>query len=98
MAAYMASLARLRALELELIAPGHGPLVTDPAATLDRYLAHRLERERQVLEALREGLRDREELLDRVWPAIPAELRAGAAATLAATLDKLDAEGRIPGS
>ena len=97
MAAYMASLARLRALELELIAPGHGPLVTDPAATLERYLAHRLERERQVLEALSDGLRDREELLDRVWPAITAELRAGAAATLAATLDKLAAEGRIPG-
>ena len=52
MAAYLASLARLRALDLELIAPGHGPLVTDPAAKLDEYLAHRLERERQVLEAL----------------------------------------------
>ncbi len=96
MVAYMASLARLQALELELIAPGHGPLVTDPAATLDRYIAHRLERERQVLEALREGLRDREELLDRVWPGVPAQLRAGAAATLAATLDKLAAEGRLP--
>ena len=97
MVVYMASLARLRALDLELIAPGHGPLVTDPAAKLDRYVAHRLERERQVLEALREGLRDREELLDRVWPAVPAELRGGAAATLAATLDKLTAEGRLPG-
>ena len=52
MVAYLASLARLRALDLELIAPGHGPLVTDPAATLDRYIAHRLEREHQVLEAL----------------------------------------------
>ena len=97
MVAYMASLARLRALDLELIAPGHGPLVTDPAVTLDRYLEHRLERERQVLEALGEGLRDREELLDRVWPGVPAELRAGAAATLAATLDKLAAEGGLPG-
>ncbi len=98
MAAYMASLARLQALELELIAPGHGPLVTDPAAKLDQYVAHRLERERQVLRALDEGLRDREELLDRVWPGVPAELRPGAAATLAATLDKLGAEGRLPGS
>jgi len=94
--AYMASLARLRALELDLIAPGHGPLVTDPAAKLDEYVAHRLERERQVLQALSEGLRDREELLDRVWPAVSAELRPGAAATLAATLDKLAADGRLP--
>ena len=94
--AYMASLARLRALDLELIAPGHGPVVTDPAAKLDKYVAHRLERERQVLAALDEGLREREELLDRVWPGIPPELRGGAAATLAATLDKLAAEGRLP--
>ncbi len=93
---YMASLGRLRALELELIAPGHGPLVTDPAAKLEQYIAHRLERERQVLEALGEGLREREELLDRVWPAVPAELRPAAAATLAATLDKLAADGRLP--
>jgi glyoxylase-like metal-dependent hydrolase (beta-lactamase superfamily II) len=98
MAAYMASLARLQALELELIAPGHGPVVTDPAAKLDQYVAHRIERERQVLGALGEGVRDRQELLDRVWPAVPAELRAGAVATLAATLDKLDAEGRLPKS
>lgn len=98
MAAYMASLARLQALELEVIAPGHGPLVTDPALKLREYVAHRVERERQVLAALDEGLRDREELLDRIWPLVPAALRAGAAATLAATLDKLDAEGRLPGS
>ena len=96
MVAYMASLARLQALELELIAPGHGPLITDPAAKLDQYVAHRVERERQVLAALADGLRDRDELLDRVWPAVSAELRPGAAGTLAATLDKLGADGRLP--
>ena len=98
MAAYMASLERLQALELQLIAPGHGPLITDPATKLRVYIAHRVERERQVLAALEEGLRDRDELLDRVWPAVSAELRPGAAATLAATLDKLGAEGRLPHS
>jgi glyoxylase-like metal-dependent hydrolase (beta-lactamase superfamily II) len=94
--AYLASLERLRALELELIAPGHGPLVTDPAAKLDAYIAHRLERERQLLEALAEGIRDRDELLDRVWAMTPAELRPAAAATLDAHLGKLAEEGRLP--
>jgi glyoxylase-like metal-dependent hydrolase (beta-lactamase superfamily II) len=96
LAAYMDSLARLRALELELIAPGHGPLVTDPAAKLDEYVERRRERERQVLAALADGLAEREELLDRVWPGIDDALRPGAAATLAATLDKLAGEGRLP--
>jgi glyoxylase-like metal-dependent hydrolase (beta-lactamase superfamily II) len=94
--AYLASLERLRGLDLELIAPGHGPLVTDPAAKLDQYRAHRLERERRVLEALADGLRERDELLDRVWSKVPAALRPAAAATLEAHLDKLAAEGRLP--
>ena len=85
-----------RALELELIAPGHGPLITDPAAKLDQYVAHRVERERQVLAALAEGLRDRDELLDRVWPAVSAELRPGAAATLAADARQAGRRGAPP--
>jgi glyoxylase-like metal-dependent hydrolase (beta-lactamase superfamily II) len=94
--AYLASLERLRALDLELIAPGHGPLVTDPAAKLDSYIAHRLERERQLLAALADGLREREELLDRVWAMTPPELRPAALATLDAHLAKLAEEGRLP--
>ena len=93
---YLAALRRLRKLDLELIAPGHGPLVTDPAAKLDQYLAHRLARERRVLEALAEGLRDREELLDRIWPRLSPELRPIARATLEAHLGKLAEEGRLP--
>ncbi len=94
--AYMASLERLRALDLELIAPGHGPLVTDPAAKLDEYVERRRERERQIIAALAGGVRGRDELLERVWPQLAPQLRAGAAATLAATLDKLAGEGRLP--
>ena len=93
---YLAALRRLRELDLELIAPGHGPLVTDPAAKLDHYLAHRLARERRVLEALSAGLRDREQLLDRVWPGLSPELRPIARATLEAHLGKLAEEGRLP--
>ena len=96
LAAYLASLRRLRGLELDLIAPGHGSLVGDPAAKLDEYLERRLERERQLLAALADGLRDREALLDRVWPEVPAALRPAAAATLEAPLGKLADDGLLP--
>ena len=96
LAAYLASLRRLRGLELDLIAPGHGSLVSDPAAKLDEYLERRLERERQLLAALADGLRDREALLDRVWPEVAAELRPAAAATLEAHLGKLADDGLLP--
>ncbi len=93
---YLGALRRLRALELELLCPGHGEVVTDPAATLDGYLAHRLDRERRVVAALEDGLRGLDELLDRVWDDAPPSLRLAALSTLAAHLDKLDEEGRLP--
>jgi glyoxylase-like metal-dependent hydrolase (beta-lactamase superfamily II) len=93
---YLAALERLRALHLALLCTGHGPPVTDPAALLDRYLAHRRDRERRLVAALADGLRCTDELLDRVWDDAPPSLRLAATATLAAHLGKLDEEGRLP--
>jgi len=96
LSAYLDSLRRLRELDLEVICPGHGPYVTDPAAKLDEYIAHRLDRERRLLEALDSGIRSRDDLLDVVWDDAPAALRPAAALTLAAHLEKLVEEGRVP--
>jgi glyoxylase-like metal-dependent hydrolase (beta-lactamase superfamily II) len=96
LAAYLDSLRRLRALPLEVLCPGHGPYVWDPAAKLDEYVSHRLERERRLLEALDAGLRTRDELLDSAWSDAPAELRDFAALSLASHLEKLAEEGRLP--
>jgi glyoxylase-like metal-dependent hydrolase (beta-lactamase superfamily II) len=96
LSAYLASLRRLRELELETLCPGHGPYVWDPRAKLDEYIDHRLERERRLIEALDTGLRGRDDLLDAAWPEVPPELRPAAALTLAAHLEKLVEEGRMP--
>ena len=93
---YLDSLRRLRELPLEVLCPGHGPYVWDPAAKLDEYIEHRLERERRLLDALDAGLRTRDELLDSAWSDAPAELRDFAALSLASHLEKLAEEGRLP--
>jgi glyoxylase-like metal-dependent hydrolase (beta-lactamase superfamily II) len=93
---YLEALGRLRALPLKVICPGHGPVVLEPAAKLDEYVGHRLERERRLVAALDAGLRTADELLDRVWSDAPAALRPAATVTLAAHLDKLTEEGRVP--
>jgi glyoxylase-like metal-dependent hydrolase (beta-lactamase superfamily II) len=94
--AYMEGLERLRGRELEVLCPGHGPLVEDPTAKLEQYLAHRREREERLVAALSAGTRGVDELLDEVWDDAPAQLRFAAAVTLAAHLDKLEEEGRLP--
>ena len=67
----------------------------EPAAKLDAYIAHRLERERRLVAALDQGLRGEAELLDAVWDDAPPALRPAAAVTLRAHLDKLENEGRL---
>jgi len=96
LASYLAALRRLRERALEVICPGHGPPVLDPRSKLDEYLAHRLEREEGLLKALEGGARSADELLDAAWGDVPPDLRPAAAVTLAAHLDKLQEEDRLP--
>jgi glyoxylase-like metal-dependent hydrolase (beta-lactamase superfamily II) len=96
LAHYMDSLRRLRTLEdIDALCPGHGPVVWEPAAKLDEYIAHRLDRENRLLDALARGLHSKEELLDDVWDDAPPALRPAAMLTLEAHLEKLQGEGRL---
>ena len=94
--AYLAGLGRLRDRRPSVLCPGHGPVVDDPAAKIDQYISHRLDRERRLVAALDKGRRGVDELLDDAWDDAPLELRPAATVTLAAHLDKLADEGRLP--
>lgn len=94
--AYLESLERLAALELDLLAPGHGPWITDPKAKIDQYIAHRLKREAKLLAALDAGKRSTDDLLDAAWDDVPEFMRPAAAIALQAHLEKLGDEARLP--
>lgn len=99
MAAYLQSLGRLRDLEPASLLPSHGPAIGGARAKLDEYIAHRLDRERQVLMALAAGPADLATLVDRVYVDVPPLMKVGpdgglAGLSLRAHLDKLHAEGR----
>ena len=95
--AFMNSLRLLQGEEIELIAPGHGPWVEDPAAKLAEYVEHREMRERRLLAALERGERSRAALLAEAWDDVPLELLPMAAMAMEAHLEKLEGEGRLPG-
>ena len=94
MAAYLRSLERVRSLRLRSIAPGHGHLIDDPNAVIDDYVAHRLERERQVLDAVAAGDRTTSEIVARLYPDLIDELVLRARQTVHAHLRKLAVDGR----
>ncbi|CAG0989543.1 hydrolase [Gammaproteobacteria bacterium] len=91
---YMASLERLLAEPAGRIYPAHGPCIEDGPAKLREYLAHRLDRERQILAALRAEPEPVIEIVRRVYTDVPAVLHAAAAQSVTAHLRKLEAEGR----
>jgi hypothetical protein len=71
--------------------------VTDPGTKLAEYVEHREMRERRLLAALERGERSKAALLGEAWSDVSAELRPAAALVMEAHLQKLDAEGRLPG-
>jgi glyoxylase-like metal-dependent hydrolase (beta-lactamase superfamily II) len=93
---YLEALDALRRRDLSVLLPGHGPPVHDPRGKLDEYVEHRLDRERRLLDGLSAGARSVDEMLDAAWGDVPEPLRPAATVTLAAHLDKLQAEGRLP--
>ena len=50
--AYLRSLRRVQALRPSRVLPAHGPVIENPLALIEQYLAHRHHREVQVLSAL----------------------------------------------
>ena len=95
MADYMDSLRRLAASPGRALYPGHGPMLTDPVAKLAEYLAHREERERQVLDALRAGDDDPMAVVRRVYADVDQALHPAAARSVHAHLEKLVREGAV---
>lgn len=98
MAAYLASLGRLAA-ELppfDAIAPGHGPVLDDPATVLSGYVSHRLDRERAIELALasRDDPLTVGEIVEAVYTDVAPELHPVARYSVWAHLRKLSSEGR----
>jgi len=95
LAAYLASIERVLSLAPERLLPAHGPIIDDPAPVLRGYLAHRREREQQILEAISRGDSTPDEIVARVYRGLKAELIPLAREGVIAHLVKLEREGRL---
>lgn len=92
---YLRSLRRMLELGPRTIYPGHGPVVLDAKAKLQEYLAHREEREQQVVAALSNGGRTIRQLVEAIYVGYPTEVLPLAERSVLAHLIKLEHEGRV---
>jgi len=91
---YLRSLERLLALRPRRIYPAHGPAIEDGIAKIEEYLAHRADREREIVAALEPGPARVMEIVRVVYAAYPETLHPAAAQSTTQHLRKLAREGR----
>jgi glyoxylase-like metal-dependent hydrolase (beta-lactamase superfamily II) len=95
MRAYLSSLRRVHARNPRRLFPAHGPVIEDPRGTCERLIAHRLDREALVLDAVRAGHERPEALVEAAYDKDISDVLALAEATVVAHLSKLAHEGKI---
>ena len=95
MASYMASLRLLLDRDDSVYWPTHGPAIEDPKPHVRAFIAHREERERQILDALADGPRRIAELVPGLYADVPGSLHAAAARSVFAAMLLLVERGDV---
>jgi hypothetical protein len=88
-------LEKLKGTGLERLYPGHGDEIDKPDEVIDWYLAHRLQRHQEVLDAIIAGATTAEEVLEIVYRDVDKRLHPLAERSVKAHLTLLNDEGRI---
>ncbi len=94
---YLSALRRLQSFDIGEIVPAHGPNVPDPQAKIAEYIAHRQQREEQILHAMRRlgpGATIAR-MVALVYQDVDAKLHPVAAHSVEAHLLKLEKEGIV---
>jgi glyoxylase-like metal-dependent hydrolase (beta-lactamase superfamily II) len=94
---YLNSLKRLQEVEISEIVPAHGPTIPDAQAKIAEYIAHRMLREQQVIQALEvlpPGVTI-PEMVPQIYVDVDPKLYPIAAWSVEAHLIKLEREGLV---
>jgi glyoxylase-like metal-dependent hydrolase (beta-lactamase superfamily II) len=95
MAAYVDSLRKVAGRADHTYWPTHGPRIAAPQRYVDALVAHRLERERQIVETLGSGVAEIPDVVARLYADVAVELHKAAGRTVLAHLGKLVDDGVV---
>jgi endoribonuclease LACTB2 len=93
---YLASLRRYLELpRLTALMPGHGAVIADARGRIEEYIAHRHDREEQIVVAMRAGASAIPQIVKAVYTDVPEAMHQLAELSVLAHLEKLEGEGRV---
>lgn len=92
---YLNSLERMKNLpNLKNLCGSHGSAIYDAKAKIESYIAHRIERENQIKQAINEGAKTASEIVEKVYVGLNEKLFKLAEKSVEAHLEKLETEAR----
>lgn len=93
---YLNSLERMKNLpNLRFLAGSHGSAIFDAKGKIEDYIEHRLEREKQILKAIKKGAKTPEEITEKVYQGLDEKLFPLAFKSVLAHIAKIRAENLI---
>src|SRR5262249_48997072 len=95
MATYLDSLRRMQALPVTALFPAHGPVMANAKAKIQKYLDHRIDRERNILAAWKNGYREPSAIVREVYTDVAPAMHELAERSVVAHLEKLKDEGTL---
>jgi glyoxylase-like metal-dependent hydrolase (beta-lactamase superfamily II) len=95
MAAYMASLDKLRQRDDRTYYPAHGPAVTNPQQYVRHLVGHRMQREKQILSLVRDEARAIADIVANAYPGLDPRLTVAAGGSVLAHLVDLERRGLV---
>jgi glyoxylase-like metal-dependent hydrolase (beta-lactamase superfamily II) len=95
MAAYMASLDKLRQREDRIYYPAHGPAVANPQQYVRHLVGHRMQREKQILSLVGEREREIPDIVANAYPGLDPRLTVAAGGSVLAHLIDLERRGLV---
>jgi glyoxylase-like metal-dependent hydrolase (beta-lactamase superfamily II) len=95
MAAYMASLDKLRQREDRVYYPAHGPAVDNPQQYVRHLAGHRMQREKQILKLVGDRPREIPDIVANAYPGLDPRLTVAAGGSVYAHLLDLERRGLV---
>ena len=95
MGAYIASLDRLLERDDAVYWPTHGPCIDDPKPHVQAFIEHRLARERQIIDCIKQGVHRIEDMVPMMYTELPEFMYPAAARSVLASMEHLVGNGAL---
>ena len=92
---YLVSLEKLLSRNEDRFFPTHGPIIDNPKKLVTNYISHRLDRERQIIEAIKRGNNKISDMVKLIYKDVDQSLHPAAAMSTLAHLKRMESNQEI---